>query len=149
MTLIETSTYINAPIQKVFDLSRDIDVHQHSASKTHEVAIAGTIHGLINLGETVTWRGKHFGSYLRHTSLITQMELYNFFVDEMIQGHFKAFRHEHYFEEKNGGTIMKDKLYYETPFWIFGKLFDVLLLKSHLTKFLFNRNHVLKNIAES
>ena len=149
MTLIETSTYINAPIQKVFDLSRDIDVHQHSASKTNEVAIAGTIHGLINLGETVTWRGKHFGFYLHHTSLITQMELYSFFADEMIKGHFRAFRHEHYFEEKNGGTIKKDKLYYETPFWIFGKLFDVLLLKSHLTKFLLNRNHVLKNIAES
>ncbi len=149
MTFIEISTHVNAPIQKVFDLSRDIDVHQNSASKTNEVAIAGITHGLINLGETVTWRGKHFGFYLHHKSLITQMELYSFFADEMIKGHFKSFRHEHYFEEKNGVTIMKDKLAYRTPFWIFGKLFDFLLLKFHLTKFLLNRNQVLKNIAES
>ena len=149
MTLIEISTYINAPIQKVFDLSRDIDVHQNSASKTNEVVIAETTHGLINLGETVTWRGKHFGLYLQHKSLITQMNLYSFFADEMIKGHFKTFRHEHYFEEKNGVTIMKDRLSYETPFWIFGKLFDILLLRSHLTNFLLNRNQVLENIAES
>ena len=149
MTTILLSTNICAPIHKVFNLSRDIDVHQNSASKTNEVAIEGTIHGLINLGETVTWRGKHFGLYLQHTSLITQMKLYNFFADEMIKGHFKSFRHEHYFKEKNGVTIMTDKLSYETPFWIAGKLFDFLFLKSHMTKFLLDRNQVLKDIAET
>ena len=149
MTTIHLTTSIFASIQKVFDLSRDIDVHQNSASKTNEVAIAGTLHGLINQNETVTWRGKHFGLYLQHTSLITQMELYTFFADEMIKGHFKTFRHEHYFEEKNGVAIMTDKLMYETPFWIFSQLFDVLFLKRHLTRFLLDRNKVLKKLSES
>ncbi|MCG9794012.1 SRPBCC family protein [Flavobacterium algicola] len=61
MTTIQLSTVIKAPIQIVFDYALNIDTHQQSASKTSEVAIAGTPHGLINKGETVTWRGKHFG----------------------------------------------------------------------------------------
>jgi ligand-binding SRPBCC domain-containing protein len=149
MTTINLITKINAPKQIVFDLSRNIDVHQNSASKTNEKAIAGVTFGLINLNEFVTWKGKHFGIYLKHTSKITTMELYDYFVDEMIKGRFKSFKHEHSFIEKNGKTVMIDNLMYETPFGIFGKLFDRLILKKHLTEFLLTRNAVLKNLAEN
>lgn len=129
-------------------MSRNIDVHQNAASQTNEKAIAGVTSGLININETVTWSGKHFGLYLTHTSKITEMDLHDYFVDEMIKGKFKSFRHEHSFIEKNDKTVMTDILYYETPFGIFGKLFDKLLLKKHLTNFLISRNEVLKKLAE-
>lgn len=148
MTIINLITKIRAPKEIVFDISRDIDVHQKSASKSNEVAIAGVTSGLINLNETVTWRGKHFGFYLTHKSRITVMNLYDYFVDEMETGKFKSFKHEHFFEEINGVTTMIDKLQYETPFSIFGKLFDVLFLRNHLTKFLLERNKILKTTSE-
>jgi ligand-binding SRPBCC domain-containing protein len=97
----------------------------------------------------VTWRGKHFGVYLTHTSRITAMDLNDYFVDEMEEGHFKSFKHEHFFEHQNGATIMTDKLCYETPFGILGKLFNYLFLKKHLNDFLIKRNKVLKNLAEN
>ncbi len=148
MTILNLITKIKAPKQIVFDVARDIDVHQKSASKSNEVAIAGVTSGLINHTETVTWRGKHFGFYLTHKSRITVMDLYTYFVDEMEEGKFKTFKHEHFFEEINGVTFMKDKLQYETPFGIFGKLFDALFLKNHLMNFLLERNKVLKETAE-
>ena len=148
MTTINLTTKINAPKQIVFDASRNIDIHQKSASKSQEKAIAGITFGLINLNETVTWRGKHFGFYLTHKSRIIAMNLYDYFVDEMESGKFKSFKHEHFFEEENGMTIMKDKLQYETPFGIFGKLFDVLFLKKNLINFLLERNKVLKELSE-
>lgn len=148
MTTIHLTTKIKAPKQIVFDASRNIDIHQQSASKTSEVAIAGITSGLINLNETVTWRGKHFGFYLTHKSRMTAMNLYDYFVDEMEEGNFKSFKHEHFFEEENGVTIMKDHLQYETPFGIFGKIFDVLFLKKHLIQFLLERNKVLKEVSE-
>ncbi len=148
MTTINITTKVKATIQKVFDASRDIDIHQNSASKTNEKAIAGVTKGLINLNETVTWRGKHFGFYLTHKSRITSINFYDYFVDEMEEGKFKSFKHEHFFKEQNGVTTMADKLCYETPFWIFGQLFDYLFLKKHLTNFLLERNRVLKNILE-
>ena len=148
MTTINLTTKIKAPKQIVFDVSRNIDVHQQSASASKEKAIAGVTTGLINLNETVTWRGRHFGFYLTHKSRIPTMNLYDYFVDEMEEGNFKFFKHEHFFEEENGMTIMKDKLQYETPFGILGKLFDFLLLKKHLINFLLERNKVLKEVSE-
>lgn len=149
MTTIRLITKINAPIQIVFDVSRNIDVHQLSTFQSNEKAIAGITSGMINLNETVTWRGKHFGLYLKHKSKITEMEIPNYFVDEMEKGHFKSFRHEHTFVTQNGISVMIDHLHYETPFGIFGKLFDKFLLKKHLTDFLLKRNDLLKKLAEN
>ena len=148
MTTITLTTTIKAPIQVVFDLSRNIDTHQQSVSKTQEKAIAGRCSGLIQKGETVTWRGKHFGFYLQHQSVISALDFPTYFVDEQLKGHFKTFKHQHFFEEKDGLTIMKDVMDYETPFGIFGRLFDIFLLKNHLTQFLILRNAVLKQEAE-
>ena len=149
MTTINLSTKIKAPIQTVFDASRNIDIHQLSASKSNEKAIAGVTFGLIHLNETVTWRGKHFGFYLTHKSRITAMTLYEYFIDEMEEGKFKSFRHKHFFEEIKGNTTMIDELQYETPFGVFGKLFDFFFLKKHLTVFLLERNKVLKTVSEN
>ena len=149
MTTINLTTKINATQKTVFDASRNIDIHQQSASKSNEAAIAGITSGLINLNETVTWRGKHFGFYLTHKSRITAMDFYAYFVDEMEEGKFKTFKHEHYFEEKNEVTTMTDKLQYETPFGIIGKLFDALFLKNHMTHFLLERNKILKEVSEN
>lgn len=149
MTKITLQTKIKAPIETVFNLSRNIDIHQESASSSNEKAIAGKTSGLIELNETVTWKGKHFGFYLKHSSKITEMKFPNYFVDIMEKGHFKSFRHEHHFAEENGFTTMKDVLIYETPFGIFGRFFDSILLKNHMKNFLLERNAVLKNIAEN
>jgi ligand-binding SRPBCC domain-containing protein len=149
MTTINLTTKIKASKQTVFDASRNIAIHQQSASKTNEQAIAGVTSGSINHNETVTWRGKHFGFYLTHKSRITSMNIYDYFVDEMEEGCFKLFKHQHFFEETNGVTIMTDKLHYETPFGIFGKIFDFLFLKKHLTHFLLERNQVLKSVSEN
>ena len=149
ITTIKVLTKINAPIQTVFDLSRDIDTHQESVNFTKETAIDGITSGLINYNETVTWRGKHFGVYLTHKSRITAMNLYDYFVDEMEEGKFKSFRHEHIFNEKDGVTIMKDKLHYEVPYGFFGELFDLLFLKNHLINFIIERNKTLKALSEN
>ncbi|MBF03805.1 MAG: cell division protein [Flavobacterium sp.] len=148
MTTLHLTTRIKAPCHIVFDIARNIDIHQQSATNTKEKAIAGKTSGLIELGETVTWKGKHFGFYIKHQSIISKMKYPSLFVDEQLKGHFKTFKHTHLFEEQNGVTIMQDILEYETPYGIFGKLFDKLFLKKHLKNFLIHRNTILKRISE-
>ena len=97
MPKIELITVIDAPVEKVFDFSRSIDLHMESTRQTGEYAIAGKTSGLIESGETVTWRAKHFGIWQTLTSKITEFDRPNYFVDEMVEGAFKSFRHEHYF----------------------------------------------------
>lgn len=148
MTTIKLTTTIIAPIEIVFNLSRNIDVHKLSTSKSRETAIAGITSGLINKNETVTWRGKHFGIFLTHKSLISEMVIPTYFVDEMLEGKFKSFKHEHSFEDKKGTTIMVGSISYATPFGIFGKIFDPLFLEKHLTQFIQERNSFIKKLAE-
>ncbi|WP_405251701.1 cell division protein [Dokdonia sp. Asnod3-C12] len=144
MTTIRLTTHIDAPIEYVFDRSRDIDFHKNTASKTQERTIAGVQSGYISMGETVTWKGKHFGLWLTHESLITAFEAPKYFVDEMITGNFKNFKHEHYFTQTGNTTIMKDALSYKVPYGFIGVIFDNLFLKSYLTRFLKTRNAAIK-----
>jgi ligand-binding SRPBCC domain-containing protein len=148
MPTIELLTQINAPIEKVFNLSRSIDLHMESTKKTGEHATGGRMSGLIGLGETVTWRAKHFGVWQNLTSKITEYNYPSFFVDEMVSGAFKSFRHEHYFVWTDGQTIMKDTFVFESPFGVLGKLFNWLILKRYMTGFLIERNRIIKLAAE-
>ncbi|HVS94493.1 MAG TPA: SRPBCC family protein [Mucilaginibacter sp.] len=148
MPKIELKTEINAPIEIVFDLARSIDLHIKSTKHTGEKAIAGKISGLIGLGEAVTWRAKHFGIWQNLTSKITEYDRPNYFVDELVEGAFKSFRHEHRFSEANGHTIMKDIFVFESPLGVFGRLFNLLVLTRYMTRLLKERNRVIKKAAE-
>lgn len=149
MPVIKLETKINAPVERVFDLSRSIDLHTKSASESNEEAIAGRTSGLINLDETVTWRAKHLGVRQILTSKITMFERPFYFRDSMQRGIFKRIDHDHFFEEITGGTLMRDKFDYAAPLWILGNLADFLFLEKYMTNFLIERNRLIKEIAES
>ncbi len=71
MSIIELSTAINAPVERVFDLARSIDLHTASTSKTGERAVGGVTSGLIGMGDEVTWEARHFGVKQRLTVRVT------------------------------------------------------------------------------
>jgi ligand-binding SRPBCC domain-containing protein len=148
MAKIELLTQINAPIETVFDLSRSIDLHIESTKQTGERAIAGKTSGLIGLGEIVTWRAKHFGIWQNLTSKITAYKYPDYFVDEMVSGAFKGFRHEHHFSNVDSQTLMRDMFVFKSPFGILGKFFNWLVLKKYMTDLLVERNRVIKEAAE-
>ncbi len=148
MTRIQLTTEISAPIETCFDVSRDIDIHQLSTEGTNEKAIAGRTSGLCEQGDQVTWEAKHFGIKQQLTVQIVKVERPLYFEDRMLKGAFKSMRHEHHFEEKDGKTIMSDLFEYEVPFGIFGNIFDKLILKNYMNRFLKIRNRVLKSVAE-
>ena len=101
-------TDIAAPVAVCFDLSRSIDLHLESMTASGERAVSGVTSGLIGKDEEVTWEARHFGVRWRVTSRITEFEPPHRFVDEMVRGPFALFRHEHSFEEHEGGTRMTD-----------------------------------------
>lgn len=148
MTEIVLLTSINAPIQIVFDCARSIDIHQLSTAKTNEKVIAGKMSGLCELGDGVTWRAKHFGIYQNLSSKITKLKAPFYFQDCMTKGVFSFVKHDHFFEEKEGITLMKDVFYYGVPYGIFGKLFNKIILRKYMIDLLTERNRVIKEVAE-
>jgi len=149
MPRIEIKTEIHSEKKKCFDLARNIEIHQESLKYSGEKAIGGRMKGLIEKGEWVTWEAKHLGFVQHLTSRITEFEEPNFFVDEMVMGVFKSFRHEHYFKETNAGTQMTDVFYFESPLGILGRIANSLFLKRYMTNLLKNRNKFLKEKAEA
>ena len=149
MQVIELETKIAAPIERCFLLSLSVDLHMESTEPTRERAIAGVTRGLIGPGETVTWRGRHFGLMLTHQSLITAYDNPRHFQDVMVRGMFRSFEHDHFFEPVEGGTLMRDRLRFAAPFGLVGVAVERLVLRAYFVNFLKARNEHIRRVAES
>jgi ligand-binding SRPBCC domain-containing protein len=150
MEVIVLETRIVAPPERCFLLSLSIDLHMASTASTGEKAIAGVTHGVIGRGETVTWRGRHFGIMLTHQSLITTYEPPHHFQDVMVRGMFRSFEHDHYFTAlEEGFTLMRDELRFAAPFGPIGRLAEIAVLRQYFERFLLARNQHIKHVAEA
>ncbi len=149
MPTIHLTTFIAAPIERVFDLSRSIDLHKKSMSHYREEAVAGTVMGLINLDETVTWKAKHLMKNRVMQVQITAMARPFSFTDEMKKGDFKSMKHEHHFKSIENGTLMIDVFNFEAPYGGLGRIFSSMYLSGYMEKLLEQRNDLIKEYAES
>ena len=145
----ELESFIGATTAEVFSASLDIDAHLGSMEASGEEAIAGVTSGQIALGETVTWRAKHFGIMWTMTSRITELDRPHRFVDEQVRGPFKAFRHEHVFHSHDGGTRMIDRIVFEAPFGPLGTIAEKAVLGAYLPKLIARRNDFLRTQLEN
>ena len=144
----EHLTTIEAPIDGVFDLSLDIDAHLASMAESGERAIGGVTSGQIGLGESVTWRARHFGIWFTMTSRITEWERPHRFVDEQVRGPFRSFHHEHRFESVDGTTSMTDRIRFDAPLGPIGRVVERLVLGRYLRQLIEERGRYLKAEAE-
>jgi len=149
MPIIENKIEINTPPERAFDLSRSIEFHMFTQNKHKEIAVGGVTSGLINLGEQVTWRARHFGISQLLTAKITIFDRPHHFRDTMISGAFKGFEHDHFFEFSENKTLVTDRFEYESPYSFFGKIFDIIALRSHMQTFFSVRNSLLKEVLEN
>ena len=148
MAVITTITEIRAPAERVFDLSRSVDLHVRSAGRTGETAVAGVTSGLLELEQEVTWRGKHFGVWQNLTSKIIRFSRPDYFRDSMVRGAFLRLDHDHFFETEGDLTIMKDVFDFTSPLGFLGRIAEALFLESYMGRFIIERNDVIKKTAE-
>ncbi|QOT18627.1 SRPBCC family protein [Paenarthrobacter sp. YJN-5] len=127
----------------LFNLSRSIDAHVGSMTKSRERAIAGTTTGLISEGEHVTWQAWHLGVRFRMTSRITHMEAPASFTDQQVRGPFKYLRHTHEFRPDGSGTLMVDTVEFAAPFGALGRLVEKLVLARYMENLIRERNEFL------
>jgi len=152
MVTLEEITEIQAPIERCFDLARSIEVHVLGNVHFGEnaLAVGGVSSGLIDVGQTVVWRARHFWVWQTLTSKMSAFDRPVFFEDTMLRGAFKSMRHEHFFRTlAGGGTEMKDVLYFSAPLPVLGRIAESLVLRRYMQNLLHERNLVLKQVAES
>ena len=86
---IRLETVMAAPAMDCFDLSLSGEAHTDSMARSGERATAGVTSGAMKLGDTVTWRARHFGITFRMTSAITEYQRPIRFVDQQRHGPFQ------------------------------------------------------------
>jgi ligand-binding SRPBCC domain-containing protein len=145
---LRVETLVDAPPERCFDASRDLDLHMKSVAHTNERAVAGRTSGLIELGEEVTWRARHFGVTQHFTSRITAFDRPRHFRDEMQRGVFRSFVHDHYFERAGDLTKMIDVLVFSAPLGVLGRIAERLVLRRYLERLLRMRAVTIKEAAE-
>ncbi|MBV8368353.1 MAG: SRPBCC family protein [Candidatus Eremiobacteraeota bacterium] len=149
MVTIELERFIGAPPERVFDLSRSVELHLRASGDTGEEAVGGRTSGLMELGDTVTWRARHFGMRQHLTSRITGYDRPRWFRDEMVRGPFASLVHDHWFDDENGGTRLRDRFSFAAPLGPVGRLAERLVLRRYMTRLLQTRNATLARIAGS
>jgi ligand-binding SRPBCC domain-containing protein len=145
--IIETE--IAAPVERCFDLARDVELHARAAAFSGERLVPpGRMSGLLELGDLVAFEGVHFGVSQRFVARIIELEPPRRFVDEMVEGAFRSLRHEHEFHIVAGGTLMRDILEWRSPLGFLGRLADHLFVRRHMEWFVRTKQANLKRVIE-
>ncbi len=152
MIHFEETTFISAPIGRVFDLSRSVEVHLLANVHGNEqaLAIGGVTTGLTGLGQQVTWRAKHFGFWHDLTSEVTAMEPPAYFQVTMVKGIFRSMQADHRLRSlPSGVTELKDIFSIAAPLPILGPMAEALFLRRYMMRLNRERNAVIQQLAES
>ncbi|MGC5172040.1 SRPBCC family protein [Microbacterium sp. DT81.1] len=134
------------PIERLFDVSLSIDETSRSMGRSGARPVAGVTSGSIALGQTVTWRGRHFGLWFTHTSRITELDRPHSFTDEQVRGAFKSFHHRHLFRRDADETVMIDVVTLASP--VFGFLAEAIVLVPYFRRLIRRRNRHLLAVLD-
>jgi ligand-binding SRPBCC domain-containing protein len=149
MPVIEIITEVRAPVERVFDLARSIELHAISTAHTGARAVGGVVAGLPDSGQETTWRARHFGIRQNLTVRITQYHRPAHFRDSMVRGAFRRFDHDHFFTARGECTVMRDVFDYESPLGWLGRIADKLILERHMRHLVICCARTIKETAES
>lgn len=86
------------------------------------------------------------GIPVRWQTEICRVEKPFIFVDRQIKGPYKVWEHTHTFRPDNGGVLMNDRVDYEIPLGIIGKMMNSLVVKREIEKIFEFRKHTLQNL---
>ena len=148
MPVINLVTELHAPIERCFDLCRDLETHNHTVAHTQERMVGDKKEGLAELGDVLVFEAVHFGIRQRLTSQITEVVRPTLFADTALSGAFRSLHHRHEFTAVAGRTLMRDRLEWTSPLGFLGKAADTLFLRRYMLRFLVTRNRNLKAIVE-
>lgn len=149
MPSIHLTTFIKAPVERVFDLCRNSTILKKALEARKETLSAGAAGILLTQSDTLTLGAKHLGKTRVITLRVIEMTIPEKFVEEQVKGDLKSFRHEHHFKPVDNGTIMIDLVDLEEPRDAIGGIAGKFFMKKYFEKMLTSRNELIKQYAES
>lgn len=149
MASIHLTTFIAAPIERVFDLSRHLAIYKQIFQNRKAQLTSGAASNLLNLGETISVLAKIAGKNRLTMLKLTKLQRPVSFTEEQVKGDLLLYKHEHHFKSVGNGTIVIDMLEYGPPKDMIGRIVAKLYMKKYLEEFIGKRNEMIRNYAET
>lgn len=149
MARIHLTTFIAAPSERVFDLSRHMALYKLLFLNRKEKFTSGAGSNLLGKGETISVISTHAGKSRMSMLKITDFQRPLSFTEEQVKGDLDKFRHEHHFKRVGNGTIIIDLVEFGGPKDIIGRIFGKFYFKKYLEELLRKRNEVIRSYAET
>lgn len=128
-TIIEFSCVIDTTTKELFGFHTDfknVVIVTPPIIKTRFISVPEKM----EVGNTIIVEVNQFGFWMPWEILIEKLEPYSLMIDRQSgKGPFKMWRHEHIFKEHNGKSIMVDRISYQLPFGVVGKVIDILFMR--------------------
>jgi ligand-binding SRPBCC domain-containing protein len=149
MPLIKLTTFIAAPVERVFDLSRNVSLTKQALLANNILTTGQKTAGLLAEGESVTLQFKLLFKERNWKLELTKMAKPEMYIEEQVKGFLKFYKHSHYFKPCENGSFLIDEISYELKKGLAGEVVDKLVFKNYLLKLLNIKNTSIKQVAES
>jgi ligand-binding SRPBCC domain-containing protein len=102
---------------------------------------------VVREGALIDYRLSLFGVPFGWQTKITQYDPPHSFTDEQLKGPYKLWVHQHTFEPTPGGTVIRDRVRYQLPFYPFSEVAHPLVRRQLARIFAYRREAVIKALG--
>ena len=149
MRTFRQSFIVNSPLERVWHFYIDVSHLETITPKEIELKIISTTNQNMVQGQEILVSGKIFEKIRRRMkwhSKITFLKTHEY-IDEMLSGPFKKWRHLHRFYSIDGKqTEVIDEVDFELPYGILGKLFEGYAYKQLKNTFEYRKIATVKTL---
>ncbi|MFC6837032.1 SRPBCC family protein [Halomarina ordinaria] len=149
MTTIRAETFVAAPPERVFDLTRCVSLREDALTHNHLHAVAGVGDDLLSPGTSVVWQTRLLGMSVALTMRLATYNRPRHFRERMVDGPFERLIHDRFFEPEDGGTLVRDVLTFESPLGGLGEAADAIYLERFFRDGLDRLDRAVRDAAES
>lgn len=146
MPIIETKTYMDAPLERCFNMARNpLDI-TNSVPRIKNTEIDSNLTKNIGLGDKFYLVHSYLGGKVKFDTKYNMIEFVPpfKFSEQISSPFFKEFKHTHEFLVKKEGTMVIDTIEYEMAFGFIGNKMDRKYIDGLLRDYIYNRLRYLK-----
>ena len=139
---LEREQFLPHPVEQVFPFFADARNLERITPPLLGFRVLGEEPIEMRAGALIQYKLRLHGLPVDWLTRIEEWEPNTRFVDNQLVGPYRLWHHTHTFEERGGGTLMRDTVRYAMPVWPFGELAMPLVRRDLASIFDFRRDTV-------